>query len=79
MKCEMANCARNHIHIPVFGYERESGKTINVVRGGRRAYIWMSGDGGKHCAFNIGGETTLRMLARAILKEIGPAKPKRKR
>ncbi len=49
--------------------------TINLVAGGRNAYLWFSGEAGSNVG-TASGAAALRALARAILKEV-PAPKKR--
>jgi hypothetical protein len=57
----------------VFTAKQLTGEFI-VVRGGRRAYLWVAEPGGTVATLH--GQETLRKLARAILREV-PAPRKR--
>ena len=55
-----------------------SAPEISLVRGGKRAYLWVGNDlriGGKivdgHCFATLSGVAALRALANAILEEVG--------
>lgn len=56
--------------IPLVRPDRSNACTVDLVPGGRLAYLWI-GDGERHLT-TIAGVTTLRRLARAILKELPP-------
>jgi hypothetical protein len=54
------------------------GVTIVLVKGGRRAYLWIGETKTDSHLATFAGPQALRMLAESILQEI-PAKPRKRR
>ena len=79
MKTHCSDCDNHHVaHFVLPKSESRSSRVrareILVVKGGRRAYVWVGGD--ENQVLIVQGAATLRKLARAILREV-PV-PKRK-
>jgi hypothetical protein len=58
------------MHQPIAGRTAE----LMLVGYGKRSYLWAGNIGGKECSY-FSGTATLRKLAYAILKEVGPSAP----
>jgi hypothetical protein len=55
-------------HVLTINADTKPGDEIILIRGGRRAYLWIGGEDGR--VIHASGPKTLRALAEAILREV---------